>query len=58
LLEHGPYVMDDGDPTIYKNPYAWNMFSNMIYLESPGGVGFSTCGDAADCTYDDDTTAE
>jgi len=28
-----------------------------MYLESPGGVGFSTCGSVTECTFDDDSSA-
>jgi carboxypeptidase C (cathepsin A) len=27
---------------MYTNPYAWNKHASIIYLESPGSVGFST----------------
>ena len=30
-------------PALRYNRYAWSKFSNMVYLESPVGVGFSYC---------------
>ena len=41
MAEHGPLHMNDDD-TISMNPNAWNQKANMIYLEAPVGVGFST----------------
>ena len=29
----------------------------MLYIESPAGVGFSECGEAGGCSYDDDESA-
>lgn len=56
--EHGPYVMESGETTFHLNEFSWNTAANVLYIESPAGVGFSYCGTDADCTFDDDTSAE
>lgn len=38
--EHGPFRPGTGGVLI-QNPYSWNLESNMLYVESPIGVGFS-----------------
>ena len=37
------------------NPNSWNMKANLLYIQSPGGVGFSK---GSRRTYDDATTAQ
>jgi carboxypeptidase C (cathepsin A) len=39
--ENGPYIIDDGETIIKPNPYPWNQEANLLYIESPAGVGFS-----------------
>ena len=44
-------------PALQYNRFGWARFSNMLYLESPAGVGFSYC-DELPCTSNDTSTAE
>ncbi|KAE8803581.1 Serine carboxypeptidase II-3 [Hordeum vulgare] len=59
MEELGPFrVMSDGK-TLYRNPYSWNRAANVLFLESPAGVGYSYSNTTAD--YDrsgDNRTAE
>ncbi|ERM97607.1 hypothetical protein AMTRI_Chr04g247100 [Amborella trichopoda] len=48
MEELGPFrVMSDGK-TLFRNPYAWNQVANMLFLESPAGVGFSYSNTSSD----------
>jgi len=58
LQEHGPYSLQDGDTTFSKNPYSWNKEAHVIYIESPAGVGFSTCPNPAECKWNDFNSAD
>ncbi|XP_062190286.1 serine carboxypeptidase II-3-like [Phragmites australis] len=59
MEELGPFrVMSDGK-TLYRNPYSWNHAANVLFLESPAGVGFSYSNTTADYSRSgDNTTAE
>ncbi|KAI9088604.1 hypothetical protein K1719_029718 [Acacia pycnantha] len=39
FVEHGPFKLREN--ALVKNDYSWNKDANMLYLESPAGVGFS-----------------
>ncbi|KAK6015916.1 serine carboxypeptidase, partial [Ostertagia ostertagi] len=41
FLENGPFRIGKDGKSITRNPYAWNQFANVLYLESPVGVGYS-----------------
>lgn len=51
--EHGPYIIDDGEYQIKKNPEPWNKRANVLYLESPAGIGFSWANSNYDYNQND-----
>lgn len=58
LLETGPLAMQ-ADGTLALNPYAWNGHANLLFIDTPIGVGFSTSGlNTSSITTNDQQTAE
>nr|XP_043626445.1 serine carboxypeptidase-like 31 [Erigeron canadensis] len=56
--EIGPFIVSTDGNGLQLNPYSWNREANMLFLESPVGVGFSYSNTTSD--YDnlgDDFTA-
>lgn len=51
-------MMEDGSTEFVLNQYAWNKEANVIYIESPAGVGFSLCPNASECVFNDNSTAD
>eukprot|EP00928_Gymnodinium_smaydae_P005512 TRINITY_DN11876_c0_g2_i1.p1 TRINITY_DN11876_c0_g2~~TRINITY_DN11876_c0_g2_i1.p1 ORF type:complete len:539 (-),score=37.56 TRINITY_DN11876_c0_g2_i1:357-1919(-) len=47
-MEHGPYKVNGRLVGVEPNPYSWNRFANVLYLEHPVGVGFSYSENASD----------
>jgi len=56
--EHGPFVMENGGTEFHENAYSWNKGANMLYIESPAGVGFSYCDGFKDCSFTDDSSSK
>ncbi|KAL5703439.1 hypothetical protein ACHQM5_028529 [Ranunculus cassubicifolius] len=48
FLEHGPFGVQSNGKTLYKREHSWNKVVNMLYLESPAGVGFSYSNTTSD----------
>ncbi|KAJ8490283.1 hypothetical protein OPV22_012004 [Ensete ventricosum] len=46
--ELGPFLMQKGVPELGLNEYAWNKEANLLFLESPFGVGFSYTNTSSD----------
>ncbi|EPS68641.1 hypothetical protein M569_06128, partial [Genlisea aurea] len=54
--EHGPFHPNNN--ILVKNNYSWNKAANILYLESPAGVGFSYSSNSSFYQYvDDEMTA-
>ncbi|KIH52969.1 serine carboxypeptidase [Ancylostoma duodenale] len=57
FFENGPFRIDKDGFTVTRNPYSWNKFANILYLESPVGVGYSYSTDGVLPQYSDELTA-
>lgn len=53
FAEHGPFVFDDGESVIKPNPEPWNKRANVLYIESPAGVGYSFAKTTEDWNHND-----
>lgn len=62
VYEHGPFNFEKGKtygslPTLHLNQYSWSKVSNIIYLDSPAGVGLSYSENTSDYVTGDIKTA-
>lgn len=62
VYEHGPFNFEEGKPKgnlpiLHLNPYSWSKVSNIIYLDSPAGVGLSYWKNASEHITGDVETA-
>ncbi|CAN8287868.1 unnamed protein product, partial [Cochlearia groenlandica] len=48
IQEIGPFLVDNKGNSLKFNPYAWNQEANILFLESPVGVGFSYSNTTSD----------
>ncbi|XP_073120272.1 serine carboxypeptidase 1-like [Henckelia pumila] len=57
LTELGPFRVNPDGKTLWYNNNAWNNLANIIFLESPAGVGFSYSNTSSDYITGDKKTA-
>lgn len=59
VYEHGPYQykLTKEGVVLQDSPYSWNKVANMIYLDSPAGVGMSYTTDKRQLHTNDTQTA-
>ncbi|XP_052194316.1 serine carboxypeptidase II-2-like [Diospyros lotus] len=48
MLELGPFGVNSNGKTLYPRRHSWNKVANMLFLESPAGVGFSYSNTTSD----------
>jgi cathepsin A (carboxypeptidase C) len=58
MQENGPRIIDDGETYIKSNPEAWTKRANVMWLESPAGVGWSVGETEQDRVTNDTQTSE
>ncbi|CAK8532132.1 unnamed protein product [Lathyrus sativus] len=57
--EIGPFHIGLDGKTLDRNPYSWNQLANILYIDSPSGVGFSYSKNSSDILNNGDKrTAE
>ncbi|XP_027353815.1 serine carboxypeptidase II-2 isoform X2 [Abrus precatorius] len=57
--EIGPFHINLDGKTLYLNPYSWNRVANILFLDTPVGVGFSYSNKTSDLLNNGDKrTAE
>eukprot|EP01084_Bolivina_argentea_P142779 250799_1 len=56
--EHGPFRLEEDATSVNNYPHSWNKEANVIYVESPSGVGFSYSNKSSGYTCSDEKSAK
>lgn len=57
FFENGPFHIND-DLSLRKNPFSWNNNANLLYVDQPVGVGFSSVASTDHYRTDEDGVAQ
>merc|ERR1719203_1517755 len=55
--EHGPYRLQEDAKGVNTYDYSWNQKANVVYVESPSGVGFSYSNKSSGYNCSDEKSA-
>ena len=55
MAENGPYYVEDGE--LKEREHAWDVTSNIIFVDSPINVGYSYSDDPRDRVYNESVLA-
>ncbi|KAI8532854.1 hypothetical protein RHMOL_Rhmol11G0247000 [Rhododendron molle] len=54
MVEIGPFGVKPDGKTLYTRKHAWNKVANVLFVESPAGVGFSYSNTTSDYNFSGD----
>lgn len=57
FYENGPFQINE-DLSLRVNPYSWNNASNLVFVDSPIGTGFSKCSSITHLDTNEEQVAE